>query len=102
MDYQEVKTKKEYLNLLYKVIEESRLLANNNPSIKIYLSIYNQLTDVSILLNKGIVLKKEEIYDRYSFGAIAVKNFDCDEDLYGRELQDLFGGLFDYPLMPEK
>lgn len=101
MEYQEVKTKKEYLNLLDKVREESRILAERNPSMKIYESIFNQLSDVKRLLDSNHIFSESEIYTRYSFGAIAVKNFDCDNELYGRELQDLFGGLFDFAQMPK-
>lgn len=101
MDYTEVKTKKEFLNLLSKVKREAEKLANKYPEITMYLSIFNQLSDVNKLLEEGYSFTEDEIYNRYSFGAIAVKNFDCDEDLFGRELQDLFGALFEYETMPQ-
>lgn len=101
MEYQEVQTKKEYLDLLNKVKEESRILAEISPAMKIYASIFNQLSDVKKLLDANHTFAEEEIYNRYNFGAIAIKNFDCDNELFGRELQDLFGGLFDYQKMPD-
>lgn len=100
MKYQEVQTKKEYLILLKKVKEESRILAETSSAMKIYASIFNQLSDIKELLDSNHTFAEEEIYSRYNFGAIAVKNFDCDNELFGRELQDLFGGLFDYDNMP--
>lgn len=101
MEYQEVRTKTEYLILLNKVKEESRILAETSPAMKISASIFNQLSDVKKLLDANHTFAEEQIYNRYNFGAIAVKNFDCDNDLFGRELQDLFGGLFDYQKMPD-
>ena len=101
MEYQEVKTQKEYLLLLSKVMQESQLRANAYPGITLYRSIFNQLVDVRTTLKKGDFLKADDIYVRYNFGAIAVKNFEPDTDLYARELQDLFGGLFDFYRMPE-
>lgn len=69
--------------------------------MKIYASIFNQLSDVKKLLDSNHTFTEEELHDRFNFGAIAAKNFDCDNRLFGRELQDLFDALFDYHKMPD-
>ena len=61
MEYQEVQTKKQYINLLNKVQEESKVLADNCPSIRIYLSIFNQLGDIKKILENNHIFEEEEI-----------------------------------------
>ncbi|TWP28384.1 hypothetical protein ETU08_09065 [Apibacter muscae] len=102
MNYKEVNTKKEYNLLILKVKKETEKLFYKYPEITIYKIILDQLIDIISSLKSNKKFTDNEIYKRYNLGAIAVKNFDCDEDLYGRELQDIFGGLFDYHQMPDK
>lgn len=101
MNYKEVNTKKEYNNLLSELSIESKSLADKYPEISIYKSIYNQIIDIESMISNNIKLSENDIYKKYSIGAIAVKNFDCENDIFGRKLQDLFGALFEYWDMPE-
>ncbi|ANF52011.1 hypothetical protein A0O34_16485 [Chryseobacterium glaciei] len=101
MNYKEVNTKKEYNNLLSELSIESKNLADKYPEISIYKSIYNQIIDIESMISNNIKLSENDIYKKYSIGAIAVKNFDCENDIFGRKLQDLFGALFEYWDMPQ-
>ncbi|WP_312901930.1 immunity protein Tsi6 family protein [Chryseobacterium taichungense] len=102
MNYKEVTTQKEYKNLLNELSVESKNFADKYPQVSIYKSIYNQINDIKNAISNNIRLSENEIYERYSIGAIAIKNFDCDQEIFGRKLQDVFGGLFEYWDMPEK
>lgn len=101
MDYKEVATKREYRGLLNSLAYETRELMNKFPEIAIYNSIYDQIINILEEINSGEALSEHDIYQRYSIGAIATKNFDCEEDIYGRKLQDAFGALFEYWNLPE-
>ena len=101
MNYKEVQTKREYRDLLYSLRIESKKLSERFPTILIYKSIYDQISDIINNLDNNIVFSDEQIYSRYSIGAIAVKNFDCDNEIFGRKLQDAFGTLFEYWNLPE-
>jgi len=102
MNYKEVTTKTEYRELLDNLKEETKKLVDKFPEITIYKSIYNQIIDIIKRINNKEILSEQEIYQQYSIGAIAVKNFDCDKDIYGRKLQDAFGALFEYWNLPER
>lgn len=101
MNYKEVNTKKEYKDLLNELGRESKILADKYPEISIYKSIYNQIADIQSMIHHNIKLSENELYNKYSIGTIAVKNFDCEEDIFGRKLQDVSGALFEYWDMPE-
>jgi len=94
--YIEVQTQKEYKDLLESMLKETTDYLSRHPEIALYHSISSQIADIIHIIDKNIVLQEQQIYERYSLGAIATKNFDCKNDLYGRKLQDIFGGLFDY------
>jgi len=101
MNYKEVNTKKEYNNLLNELSIESKILTDKYPEISIYKSIHNQIDDIQNMIHNNIKLSENDLSKKYSIGAIAVKNFDCEKDIFGRKLQDLFGALFEYCNMPE-
>ena len=103
MDYREVDNKKDFVKLVQETLTETYELKNKFPDILIYKSIYNQLCDIE----EKFIVKKEflsdnEIFKRYSLGAIAVKNFDDTVEIYARKLEDIFGSLFSYDKMPEE
>ncbi|MBL4746853.1 MAG: hypothetical protein JKY08_10850 [Flavobacteriaceae bacterium] len=102
MNYIEVKTKKEYIILLNELLKETKDLTNRFPSLSIYLSIENQIIDIIDIIEKKQRLSDNDIYKRYTLGAIAVKNFDSKKEIYGRKLEDIFGALFEYWNMPEE
>ncbi|WP_346985765.1 hypothetical protein [Chryseobacterium sp. POE27] len=79
MNYKEVTTQKEYKNLLNELSVESKNFADKYPQVPIYKSIYNQINDIKNTISNNIRLSENEIYERYSIGAIAIKNFDCDQ-----------------------
>ena len=95
--------KKSYYKLiLEEVIKETEIYLNKSPEISLYRMILNQLKDIELnIVKKNNVFSEDELYNRYSLGAIAVKNFDLETDEYGQKLSDIFGGTFDYYLMPE-
>lgn len=96
------RTKKYYREIVNLVTEETRILIGMSPEITIYLSIFNQLLDIhKNIIEKGIVFSEDELYAKYSLGALAVKNFDLENDEYAQKLSDSFGGTFDYSQMPE-
>ena len=87
-------TKEYYRQILKSVIVETKMYCEKSPDIAIYLTIYEQLLD----LQQNIITKRE-IEDKYTFGVIAARNFD-DDDEYGQKLMDLNGGALDYNKMP--
>ncbi len=92
----EANTQKAYKDLLESMFKETCDYRTKFPEIALYSSIANQIVDIIRVIGSGIVLDEQQIYEKYSLGAIAAKNFDCGSDLYGRKLQDIFGGLFEY------
>jgi len=89
-----IMTKEYYRQILKSVIVETKMYCEKSPDIAIYLTIYEQLLD----LQQNIITKRE-IEDKYTFGVIAARNFD-DDDEYGQKLMDLNGGALDYNKMP--
>ena len=94
--YIEVNTKKAYKDLLKSMLKETNDYLTRFPELTLYHSISSQIADIIHVIDENIVLEEQQIYDRYSLGAIATKNFDAQNELYARKLQDIFGGLFDY------
>ncbi|QNK64751.1 hypothetical protein H7F33_09845 [Pedobacter sp. PAMC26386] len=100
MGYQEVKTQKEYRELLYSVLKETQILINNFPDAAIYKIIQEEVSDIlNIIENRG-KLSEDEIYERYTIGKIAEKSFDSEKDHYKLKLQDVFAALFEYENLP--
>jgi len=67
-----------------------------------YQEIYNQLLDINeLVVVQERKISDDEIYSRYTLGAIATKNFDLEHEIYAQKLSDIFGGSFDYYQMPE-
>ncbi|WP_312076431.1 immunity protein Tsi6 family protein [Chryseobacterium sp.] len=96
------RTKKYYREIINSALLETEKLLKMSPEIIIYQSIYNQLADINEKIIKNhIIFSEDELYNRYSLGALAVKNFDLDNDEYAQKLSDSFGGTFDYNEMKE-
>ncbi|MBK2266493.1 MULTISPECIES: immunity protein Tsi6 family protein [Francisella] len=97
------RTKKYYQTIVNLAIKETEAILEKNSKITLYNSIYNQLLDIQEqIINNNAILSEDELYDRYSLGAIAVKNFSLENDEYAQKLSDSFGGAFDYSSMPER
>ncbi|MDI1257331.1 MAG: immunity protein Tsi6 family protein [Flavobacterium sp.] len=97
------RTKKKYRETLEMALAETLFLTQRTPSMTMYKVIYDQLVDIkeNIIL-KNVVFTEDEIFGRYNLGAIAVKNFEVEEDEYAQKLSDVFGGSIDYYQMPEE
>jgi hypothetical protein len=50
---------------------------------------------------KVYILIRKQITERYTLGAIAVKNFDESDEIYQR-LCDIFGGAIVYHELPDE
>lgn len=100
MTYKEVETQKEYRLLLDDIMKESKELVRKFPEVIMYKSILDQVLDIYEVIKKNKKLSEDQIYSRYTLGNMAVKNFDTEHELYGRKLEDIFGGLFEYFDMP--
>ncbi len=97
------RTKNKYKEILNIALNETRLLVERNPEMGIYKVIYDQLTDIKDnIIIKNKIFTENEIFNKYTLGAIAVKNFDIEHDEYGQKLSDIFGGAVDYHQMPEE
>lgn len=95
------RTQKHYKEILEAAIAETQLLKDKFPELIMYKGILEQLLDIKKnIVDENKVLSEDDIYDRYSLGAIAVKNFSLENDVYAQKLSDVFGGAFDYYQMP--
>mgnify|MGYP007056261469 CR=1 FL=1 len=93
------KTKSHYKRILKDTIAIVAHLLEQAPD-SLTQNIYDQLLDIQ----KNVVDEKiysgwEQINERYTLGAIAVKNYEEDEEMYQR-LCDIFGGAILYSEMP--
>ncbi|MGY4385171.1 hypothetical protein ACVWYN_002207 [Pedobacter sp. UYP24] len=99
--YKEVKTKKEYRDLMEYMLTETGSLIVRFPQIGIYKSIFDQLQDIK----KTIIVEKKELDEdetdeRYNLGGMISKNFNSETELYARKLEDLFGAASEYYKLP--
>ena len=93
-----IMTKEYYQQILKSVIVETKMYCKKSPDIAIYLTIYEQLLDLQQNIINQSGLTKREIENKYTFGIIAARNFDEDDE-YGQKLMDLNGGALDYNKM---
>lgn len=64
--------------------------------------IYDQLVDIQKnVVDEGLYSEWEQINERYTLGAIAVKNYEEDDEMYQR-LCDIFGGAVMYSDLSEE
>jgi hypothetical protein len=96
------RTKTNYKNILADVLEQTKKYVDEFPSIPMYQQIYNQHLDIKeLIVIQHKILSGNEIYNRYTLGAIASKNFDLEHEVYAQKLSDILGGSFDYHEMTE-
>ncbi len=96
------RTKSKYNKIIAEAILETKALMEKFPEISMYKSIYDQIVDIQDqIIIKKIIFTEAEIFDRYSLGSIAVKNFDIENDEFAQKLSDIFGGSIDYSTMSE-
>ena len=91
----EDKTRTYYKRILYETITltEQLFIKTHYP---LYEDIKMQLCDIKLnVVNKQNITDSEEIFERYSIGAIAVKNLEDSDELQAR-LCDIFWGAVHY------
>ena len=95
------KTKLHYKEIL----NETLLIAEEHLSLEqttLWNSIVNQLRDIKEkVVEKQTFTGWEEIYDRYTLGAIAVRDFSDNDEMQDR-LCDIYSGAIDYSSMPKE
>lgn len=95
------KTKAYYKQLLGETIALVSDLLQNESDI-LTQNIFDQLNDIQKnVVNEGLYSGWEEINERYTLGAIAVKNYEEEEEMYQR-LCDIFGGAIVYHELPDE
>jgi hypothetical protein len=96
------RTKARYRQIVNETLAQTKNLLERFPEIGMYKSIYKQIEDIrENIIGKGVKFSADEIQDRYTLGAIAVKNFDLEHEEYAQRLSDIFGGADEYPASPE-
>ncbi|QNK61051.1 hypothetical protein H7F33_10685 [Pedobacter sp. PAMC26386] len=100
--YKRVTTKKEYRNVIQETLLETEKLISKFPELSIYQDIRSQI----MLIKEDVLIKQLrmtlfEIIDKYTLGAIAVKNFDLEHDPYAQKLSDIAGLSCKYFDLPE-
>lgn len=95
------KTKSYYKQILNETIAIVAHLLEQEPDV-LTQNIYDQLVDIQ----KNVVVEGrysdwEQINERYTLGAIAVKNYDEDDEVYQR-LCDIFAGAIMYSELPDQ
>lgn len=97
------RTQTKYNKTIEEVILESKLLVKKFPEITMYESIYNQVLDIKMqIITNKMIFTELEISNKYNLGAIAVKNFDLENEEFAQKLSDIFGGSIDYHTMPKE
>ncbi len=100
--YKEVQTKKEYRELMEEILIETHGFVVKFPQITMYKSIFDQLYDIkNTIIIQQKELDEDEIDERYNLGGIVSKNFDSENELYARKLEDIFGAASEYYTLPE-
>lgn len=88
-------TKSEYEKILNETIIVIETFYMDSPS-QLIQSIYAQLLDIrEFVVNSQSTVDDEEIFERYTLGAYAIKNFEEGNELRER-LCDIFGGAIQY------
>ena len=65
-------------------------------------NIYDQLADIKKnVVDEYMYSEWEQINERYTLGAIAVKNYEEDDEMYQR-LCDIFAGAIMYSELPDQ
>ena len=95
------KTRTYYKTILDETISIIEEVVIKTPS-PLYENLKRQLLDIKMnVVNQQIFSDPEEIFERYSFGAIAVKNLDDEDELQAR-LCDIFWGTVNYHMLSDE
>lgn len=94
-------SKNNYKKVFNECIKQTEKLTLQFPEIPLYQIILNQLETLKVrLIDKEITISREELFDKYSFGSIAAKNFD--DTIYGNNLMFVYGMSYKYLNLPDK
>jgi len=94
-------TKSEYAKILDETITFVEIYYMDPPT-QLIQSIYAQLLDIrEFVVKSQSIVDDEEIFERYTLGAYAVKNFEKGNELRER-LCDIFGGAMQYEELDDK
>ncbi len=97
----EHKTKFYYKKILKDTIVIVADSLEQEPDVLIQ-NIHDQLVDIQKnIVDNGLYSDWELINERYTLGAIAVKNYDEDDEMYQR-LCDIYGGAILYSELPDE
>ena len=97
----EHKTKFYYKKILKDTIVIVADSLEQEPDVLIQ-NIHDQLVDIQKnIVDNGLYSDWEQINERYTLGAIAVKNYDEDDEMYQR-LCDIYGGAILYSELPDE
>ena len=91
-----IKSKVEFNELLDQTIFETKELKDKFPKILMYKNLYDQLLSLKSELHSHNALSKAYIYEKYTIGAIATKNFDFENEIYAQKLIRIFGTSLRY------
>ena len=99
-----IELEKQYSKTRYsQILDETQHIAEHelslipqNENSDIWISIISQIKDIrEKIVEKHILFDWEEIYERYSIGAIGIEYFDDDDEMHMR-LCDIFHGAVHY------
>lgn len=97
----EHKTKFYYKKILKDTIVIVADSLEQEPDVLIQ-NIHDQLVDIQKnIVDNGLYSDWEQINERYTLGAIAVKNYAEDDEMYQR-LCDIYGGAIMYSEFPDE
>ena len=97
----ENKTKSYYKQILKDTIVIVDDLLVTEPDV-LTQNIHDQLLDIQKnVVENAMYTEWEQINERYTLGAIAIKNYDEDEEMYQR-LCDIYGGAIMYSELPNE
>jgi hypothetical protein len=90
-------SKQEFNNLLNETLIETDELRKRFAEILMYENLYKQLGALkNLLIEQKLTLSKDYIYDNFTIGAIATKNFEYEHEIYAQKLMRIFGTSLRY------
>ncbi len=96
-------SKKDYIEIIETTLLESHYLMKRFPEVPMYENIYNQIESLKkFIIENKVDLSKDYVFEHYSLGAIAVKNFDSENDIFAEKLMFIFGLSYKYKDLPNE
>lgn len=96
------KTRIQYRQLIEETTQIVNGILQQIPDNRMFKSILAQINDIKErVVDAGETIPMIEYLEHYSLGAIAIREFDSDDELRQR-LSDIYGGGLYYNDMPEE